>query len=192
MPKHSSVDVDDDMPDWSSYTVPELKIELELRGLPKSGRKADLIARLDAQVSIQSSPSVGPALDTSSAPSATRLVNRTPKSKKARIDGPGILIEGPLASEVIRNHRRNPETGEVRLREYVPAPDAKFRDKFRRIHQERMFMLDRRTAYDTEGYQSEVFTIAGSTGNIYTCSIGRKPKCDCMDAVSCTVLSIFR
>jgi large subunit ribosomal protein L22 len=35
------------MSDWESLKVDELKAELESRGLPKSGNKADLIARLE-------------------------------------------------------------------------------------------------------------------------------------------------
>jgi hypothetical protein len=33
---------------WSDYNVAELKLELDARGLVKSGRKGDLIARLEA------------------------------------------------------------------------------------------------------------------------------------------------
>ena len=32
---------------WQSLKVPELQEELEARGLPKSGKKADLVARLE-------------------------------------------------------------------------------------------------------------------------------------------------
>jgi len=32
---------------WSDFTVPQLKEELTLRGLEKTGNKAELVARLD-------------------------------------------------------------------------------------------------------------------------------------------------
>ena len=47
------------MTDWASLKVDELKEELEKRGLPKSGKKAELIARLedDAVANPESAPS---------------------------------------------------------------------------------------------------------------------------------------
>lgn len=45
MPNRAVEDVSD-LPNWSLYTVPQLKVELGVRGLSKSSRKADLIARL--------------------------------------------------------------------------------------------------------------------------------------------------
>lgn len=78
----------------------------------------------------------------------------------------------------------NRETGERRLRPFVPEPDDKFKDKVKRINKERMFMLDRTKSANAHGYPEETFIIAGSTGNIYTCTIGARPQCDCMDAVS--------
>jgi ribosomal protein L22 len=46
------------MTDWASLKVDELKEELEKRGLPKSGKKADLVARLedDAVANPESAP----------------------------------------------------------------------------------------------------------------------------------------
>ena len=38
---------EEDARDWSVLTVPELKAELKERGLPVSGRKAELVARLE-------------------------------------------------------------------------------------------------------------------------------------------------
>jgi hypothetical protein len=182
MPKRSVIDVDNSQSqrDWSNYTIPELKIEVGLRGLPKAGKKADLIARLEAHVATQSVQPLG----TPPAPGVIALATSAPKSKKVKVSGREPIIEGPLASDVVKNQMMNYETGEMRLREFVPAPDDKFKDKVKRIQRDRMFMLDRNMTYDREGHPCEIFTIAGSTGNIYTCSIGRKPKCDCMDAVS--------
>lgn len=181
MPKRSAIDVDNSQREWSNYTIPELKVEVGLRGLPKAGKKADLIARLEAHVATQSVQPLG----TPSAPGVIALATKAPKSKKVKVGGLEPIIEGPLASDVVKNQMMNYETGEMRLREFVPAPDDKFKDKVKRIQRDRMFMLDRNMTYDREGHPCETFTIAGSTGNIYTCSIGRKPRCDCMDAVSC-------
>jgi hypothetical protein len=182
MPKRSVSDVESDATDWNTYTIAELKVELRLRGLAVAGNKAELVARIEAQIEAQSDRPHGTTPASRAAASATRA----PKFKKARMNSPEPSMEGPLASEVIRNQMMNPQTGERRLRKFIPAPDAKFKDKFKRINRKRMFMLDRKMAYDSECHPFETFTIAGSTGNIYTCSIGTKPKCDCMDAVSYT------
>jgi hypothetical protein len=188
MPKRSAAEANNDGLDWNSYTVPELKDEPGLRGLSKTGKKADLIARLEGQGATQSDQPLG----TAPTPGAAALVTRAPKPKKAKTHSPEPVFEGPLASYIITNQDTNRETGEKRLREFVPAPDDKFKDKLKRINRERMFMLDRTMAQDWDRYPIETFTIAGSTGNIYTCTIGRKPNCNCMDAVShtleCTIL----
>jgi hypothetical protein len=184
MPKRSADNASLESPDWNSYTVPQLKDALGLRGLTRVGRKAELIARLEShEATLAAQAALLPGSE-----GAEGSATRGPKSKKSKIRGPEPVLEGPLASEVITNQWANSETGERRLREFVPAPDDKFKDKVKRINKERMFMLDREMTNDSAGHREEIFTIAGSTGNIYTCTIGRSPRCDCMDAVSC----IFR
>lgn len=179
MPKRSAAEADSEQPDWNTFTVPALKEALAHRGLSKSGRKAELVARLEAHESGQSDEALGTVPGGAAEPAA-----RAPKAKKAKTRGPEPVLEGPLASDVVTHKHLNPETGEKRLREFVPSPDAKFKDKIKKINKERMFMLDRRMSSDSNGHPVETYTIAGSTGNIYTCSIGKKPRCDCMDAVS--------
>lgn len=157
----------------SDLTIAELKLELDRRGLAKTGRKADLVSRLEVATN-ESLP----------------VAESAPKSKKAKREAsPDVTIEGPLASEAVQyqNVGRN---GEKRLREFVPEPDAKYNDKLKRIRKERMFMLDRVKGVDRDGYECETFDIAGSTGNIYQVTIGRKPSCNCMDAVC--VLGTYR
>lgn len=171
--------------DWSQYLVTQLRAELERRQLPKTGKKADLVARLQASddgklitepdAPIVSIPSVeaGPST-TSDAP---------PKKKRAKKEkSPDVVIEGQLASEAIIYQNIDTRTGERREREFIPEPDAKFKDKVKRIRKERMFMLNRQRVVDAKGKEREDFDIAGSTGNIYQTKIGRSPSCTCMDA----------
>ena len=151
---------------WSDLTVAELKLELEARGLPKSGRKDDLVARLEA-------------LDNGSLPAD----EPTPKPKRAKKQpSPDVEIKGPSASEVVQ-YQNVSRSGERRLRPFEAEPDEAYKKKLKKIRKERMFMLDRTKSLDRDGHTCEVFDIAGSSGNIYQTTIGRKPNCTCMDAV---------
>lgn len=78
-------------PDWSLQPVKVLKEELEKRNLPKSGKKADLIARLEAFEDDQ-----GDTYD------AVAEAPPTPakKAKKSRGKSPDVEIDGILATEV--------------------------------------------------------------------------------------------
>lgn len=102
------------------------------------------------------------------------------------------------ASAKIQYHRcksQNRDTGEKRLRPFVPEPDDAYKSKLKKIRKERMFMLDRKMGRDESGNACENFDIAGSvstssgclfvstkpphqTGNIYQAQIGRSPKCE--------------
>ncbi|KAF7950512.1 hypothetical protein EAE96_007795 [Botrytis aclada] len=171
--------------DWSQYLVTQLKAELERRQLPKTGKKADLIARLQASDEgtldnepeapvIQPPPAEAGPSTTSDAP---------PKKKRAKKEkSPDVVIEGQLASDVVIYQNVDTRTGERREREFVAEPDAKFKDKVKRIKKERMFMLNRKKVSEANGRDHEDFDIAGSTGNIYQTKIGRVPSCTCMDA----------
>jgi hypothetical protein len=151
---------------WSEYTVAKLKLELGARGLAKVGKKADMVARLEA-ADIGILPAEEP----------------TPKLKRTKKEpSPDVESEGPLASQVVQFQSVS-STGERRLRPFVAEPDEAYKKKLKKIRKERMFMLDRNKHLDREGYACETFDIAGSTGNIYQITIGRKPSCTCMDAV---------
>jgi hypothetical protein len=155
-----------DTASWSDYNVTELKLELEARGLSKVGRKADLVTRLETSDN-GTLPADEPA----------------PKPKRAKKQpSPDVEIEGPLASEAVQ-YRNVSRSGERRLRPFVAEPDETYKKKLKRIRKERMFMLDRTKSLDRDGHACEMFDIAGSSGNIYQTTIGRKPKCTCMDAV---------
>jgi hypothetical protein len=184
--------------DWMSYTIPKLKEELTARSLRVSGKKADLVARLEAHER-------GEVIDPAPAPKRTKTSNSVirpgnhnnrqaaapiPRPRPTASANPARLpagqdpdMRGPLARDVIVHKHMNRETGERRQRDFVPAPDRQFLAKLWRIRNERMFMLDRRMGQDRKGHVCQIFDIAGSTGNIYKVAIGRSPNCDCMDAV---------
>lgn len=180
---------------WKTFKVSVLKDELKTRGLVCSGKKDDLVARLEAcdnSEAVNAAPnskraknagtSAG-AIDVSQASTSGAAPAAKAKQPKKKAAPKDLEIEGPLAVDVIVNKHTNRETGERRERGFVPRPDEKFKDTYWRIQRDRMFMLDRRMSQDQKGHTSQKFEIAGSTGNIYNVTIGRTPSCDCPDAV---------
>lgn len=192
-PKRNVEETEAEAPfDWNTSTVSQLKVELGLRQLPKTGRKADLVARLQAHVAgtLVSEPVAPVIADAPVDPGPSSSSTPAPKKKRSKKEkSPDVEIEGELAINVVTHQNFDPRTGETRPRPFVGVPDDKFKDKVKRIRKERMFMIDRQRSYDLEGFPIEKFDIAGSTGNIYQAQIGRSPKCTCMDAVS--VVNIF-
>ncbi|PQE30383.1 RING finger domain (Znf1) protein [Rutstroemia sp. NJR-2017a WRK4] len=191
-PKRNIQETETEEPfDWNMSTVPQLKAELGFRQLPKTGRKADLVARLQAHdagtlVTEPAAPDVADA-PADSEPSSSAPAPKKKRAKKEK--SPDVEIEGELAKDVVTYQNFNPETGEQRLRPFVGVPDDKFKDKVKKIRKEH-----RQRTQDREGYPSQRFDIAGSTGNIYQAEIGRNPKCTCMDALafmSDEIASIF-
>lgn len=188
MPRKRNIQEDENVEtiDWSQCLVKQLKTELERRGLPKTGRKPDLVARLQASDdgTLIIEPEV-PKIENPPAEAGPSNSDAPPRKKRAKKEkSPDVLIEGQLASEAIIYQNVDTRTGEKRERDFVAEPDAKFKDKIKRIRKERMFMLNRRKTVDAKGRPREDFDIAGSTGNIYQTRIGRVPSCTCMDAVS--------
>ncbi|KAF8070819.1 hypothetical protein FPV67DRAFT_1488842 [Lyophyllum atratum] len=53
-------------------------------------------------------------------------------------------------------------------------------DRVERVMSQRFFMIDRQR---TPGDLKEVFSVLGSTGNVYTVTIDHKPSCNCPDAL---------
>jgi hypothetical protein len=157
---------------WAQQTVSALKTELERRGLPKSGRKAELISRLDAA---DAGDKADPDLDPGPPPKRQR--------KDENGASPDHALVGQTARELVQWKDRS-RSGEKRARPFVPAPGDEYKKKLKKVQKERMFMLDRTKSVDSGGVVCEMFDIAGSTGNIYQTTIGRSPKCTCMDAVS--------
>jgi hypothetical protein len=152
--------------------VAVLKAELGRLGLKKSGKQADLVARIqdagspDKAVEAdkpkakrarkrqksenedddgESNEGYKQALKAERAKKAKTTDSEVkPKAKRVTKEkSPDPEMEGPLASEVIVHQDRNFETGERRLRKFVPEPDVNFIARLKRIRKERMYGYSR-------------------------------------------------
>lgn len=75
---------------------------------------------------------------------------------------------------------------EKRLAMMKKAPPLATRERLDRVTLQRFFLVDRKRADINVEVQGEIkrecreeFQVLGSTGNVYTITIGRLPKCDC-------------
>jgi large subunit ribosomal protein L22 len=116
------------MSDWESLKVDELKAELESRGLPKSGNKADLIARLEeaepapaeaeaapTPEEAEAAPEEPVAEDAEEAKPRRGSVETTTQTKKtpAKVDGAVVVMarakyvrSAPRKARLVMNHIR--------------------------------------------------------------------------------------
>ncbi|KAF8481285.1 hypothetical protein DFH94DRAFT_449321 [Russula ochroleuca] len=112
----------------------------------------------------RSDPACIGASGPSSQPQPPKAQTRTTSSKSKR------LRKDPESSDA---------TPEKRAAIFKKACPKNILDRVARVMSQRFFMIDRRR----EGEElCEEFKVLGSTGNVYTVTIGRKPSCDCPDA----------
>lgn len=71
---------------------------------------------------------------------------------------------------------------EKRLRRHRSSPPASFDIKLFRARTQRMIVLDRRRSQGYGGAPTEEIDIVGSTGNVYTVTIGHVASCTCPDS----------
>ena len=83
---------------------------------------------------------------------------------------------------------------DVRGAIFRKAPSGKVKERVDRVNSQRMYLLDREREHETNDQQAssssnvapaivarEEFKVLGSTGNVYTVTIDRQPRCDCPD-----------
>ncbi|KAF8902798.1 hypothetical protein CPB84DRAFT_1775471 [Gymnopilus junonius] len=63
---------------------------------------------------------------------------------------------------------------------FKPQCPQNIQDRVYRVMTQRIFMIDRQR---NDGELREEFSVLGSTGNVYTVTIDRKPRCNCPDAI---------
>jgi ribosomal protein L22 len=122
---------------WESLKVDELKAELEARGLPKSGKKDELIARLADDDVAQAGTSPAPAAEKEAAPETDEAAPESeaaaepeaaaPESDEPAAEGEEPAAEGeePAADEPKQPRRRrgSAETGATTRKTPSRRPD---------------------------------------------------------------------
>ena len=112
---------------WESLKVDELKAELEARGLPKSGTKAELIARLADDDVAQAGSAPAPAAETEAAPVAETPEPDSEEAQEAGEDAAAAADADEEAAEQQPKSRRRgsaeTSTGAAR-RQRAPRPEG--------------------------------------------------------------------
>ena len=93
--------------------------------------------------------------------------------KRTRIESPSESI----VSDVRHCHPSSP-SGEKRIFRMRSAIDA---DRLSRALSQRLFLIDTVGAKPQEDQHTRKFIVLGSTGNVYTVTIGPEPCCTCPD-----------
>jgi ribosomal protein L22 len=110
---------------WSSLKVDELKDQLEARGLPKSGKKDELIARLEEHDAGDTAPAPEASEEPTSKPARRRgsveTTTEKPKSAPRRPDGELIVRArsryvrtAPRKARLVMDHIRGKEVEQAR------------------------------------------------------------------------------
>ncbi|KAH8679983.1 hypothetical protein BGZ60DRAFT_241636 [Tricladium varicosporioides] len=182
--------------DWSASSLAELQAELERRGLPSNGTKRVLAARLNGLETQRGVTENSPKTSKVNWEAYTIAELQVELAKRhlpitgskseliSRLEAPREPRKAKKPRRPRNSRGRDRRGGEKRLRPFVERPGEEYKKKVEKIEKERLFMLDRSKGIDKDGFVCEHFSIAGSTGNVYDTTIGRSPKCVCMDAVS--------
>ncbi|KAL9089909.1 MAG: hypothetical protein Q9159_002266 [Coniocarpon cinnabarinum] len=107
-------------------------------------------------------------------------VSRKRKPGKDASDDEKPSKKGRKASK--KENGKDKDDGEKRLARFRPRPTEAYKVLLERASTQRMFVINRTPSTDANGTPTEKIDIAGSTGNLYTVTIGHKPTCNCPHA----------
>ncbi|GBE90195.1 hypothetical protein SCP_1900440 [Sparassis crispa] len=86
------------------------------------------------------------------------------------------VVEAPAKPPTAKRQKKNAEKRGAIFKRKCPKAIL---ERVARVMSQRFFMIDRRRAGEA---LREEFSVLGSTGNVYTVVIGKKPSCSCPDA----------
>ncbi|KIK07088.1 hypothetical protein K443DRAFT_673661 [Laccaria amethystina LaAM-08-1] len=90
---------------------------------------------------------------------------------------------GPSSSQIPPSKKKKAPASsapESRGAPFFTSCPQNIQDRVGRVMSQRFFMIERRR---NGGELQEEFSVLGSTSNVYTVTIGRKPKCNCPDTI---------
>lgn len=105
----------------------------------------------------------------------------TPASRKRRADEYDADTNSSKKPESNKKAKGSPTT-EKRLRAFRSHAPKTFLQKLERAQTQRMVVVDRRRSGEGTALQEEI-DVVGTTGNIYTVTIGSVPRCTCPDHI---------
>ncbi|KAI4201598.1 MAG: hypothetical protein LQ346_002135 [Caloplaca aetnensis] len=192
-------------PGWSTSSIAEIESMVRTLELPKGGvsypdisklaaddapasrtrsRKANLSAKaasskpikqVDVDLTAHSSQDSTPP---KSRPRKRRLLSKA-QVEKEKLDGGAAEVSTPKKRKTV-TPKTNNKSEEKRLRTFRKQAPQSYRVKLDRAISQRMFVVNR-TRGGTETTPSETVEMAGTTGNIYSITIGLEPRCTCPD-----------
>ncbi|KAL8745358.1 MAG: hypothetical protein Q9184_007884 [Pyrenodesmia sp. 2 TL-2023] len=192
-------------PGWTSSSVAEIEAMVRTLELPRGGVSYPDVSKLAAEdtpasrtrsrkasSSAKAAPSKPikqvdgdlitlPAQDSTppkSRPRKRRLLSKAQVEREIH-DGGTTETSTPKKRKTV-TPKTSSQSEEKRLRTFRKHPPESYRVKLDRAVSQRMFVVNR-TRGGTEAIPSETVEMAGTTGNIYTITIGLEPQCTCPD-----------
>lgn len=96
-------------------------------------------------------------------------------------DGEGTSSQVKISSKRRRTIDSEEPPEEKRLKRFRPKCPNAVLERIYRVRSQKMFILNR-ARDDSQGFPTEVFDVAGTTGNIYQVDICQIPTCTCPDS----------
>ena len=112
--------------------------------------------------------------------SRKRKADPVPSSSKAQTNNKEVI--DLTADSPPKKRKKKVPNEEKRLRRFRSHSPQSYQEIRARALTQRMFVLDRERDTPPDKPPTEIVSLAGTTGNVYTISIDRVPSCDCPHA----------
>jgi len=149
----------------------------------RSTRSRASTAKTPTKKSVKAEPNKSPHLDHSdvySSSSTTTVKTPPPLSKKRKLVDLTQDDDDEVATTKSSGKKPKKEQVEKRLKTFRAKAPQSFLQKLERAQTQRMVVIGRTRSGEGSDLQEDI-DVVGTTGNIYTVTIGRLPSCTCPD-----------